>query len=95
MRPTIWTRSQQEVSFPAQRCLWLNDEKRSFPGSNYFCQKYQEHPVGLFEYGSFDLSAEDDDLLAEECVFCHEFGLASGLARGWWLSAVSMLQEKR
>jgi hypothetical protein len=37
-----------------------------------------EHPIRFGKGGSFHLSAEDNKLLTEECVFCHEFGLASG-----------------
>jgi hypothetical protein len=58
--------------------VFLDDEKRSFPGPNGSCQKHQEHPIGLLENRSFDLSAEDDERLSEECVFGHEFGLVSG-----------------
>ncbi len=63
---------------PPQKRLGLNDEKRLLPGAYCSCQKDEEHPVGLLEDWSFDMSAEDDQLLSEEGVFCHEFRLASG-----------------
>jgi hypothetical protein len=66
------------LAMPAQKCLWLNDEQGLFPGPNGSCQKDQEHPVGPLEDRSFDVSAEDDQLLSEEGVFCHELGPASG-----------------
>jgi hypothetical protein len=63
---------------PTQERLRLNNEKRLLPGPNHPCEKHQEHPIRLGVCGSFDLSAEDNQLLAEECIFRHEFGLASG-----------------
>ena len=42
------------------------------------CKKHQEQSIRFGTYGSFDVSAQDNQLLAEERVFCHEFGLASG-----------------
>ena len=51
---------------------------RLLPGSNHPGQKHQEYPIRFGTGGSFHLSAEDNELLAKECVFRHEFGLASG-----------------
>src|SRR6266699_1485313 len=61
------------LAMPPQKRLGLNDEKRLLPGPYCSCQKDQEHPVGLLEDWSFDVSTEDDQLLSEEGVFCHEF----------------------
>ncbi len=58
--------------------VFLNNEKRLLPGSNCSCQKHQEHPIRSGACGSFDASAEDNELLAQERVFCHEFRLAFG-----------------
>ena len=63
---------------PLQKCLRQDNEEGLFPGSNGSCQKHQKHSIGLLENRSFDLSSENNQLLAEERVFCHEFGLASG-----------------
>ena len=63
---------------PPQERLWLNNEQRLFPGPNHSCQKHQEHPIRFGTGRSFHLSAEDNQLLSQERVFCHEFGLASG-----------------
>ena len=63
---------------PPQKRLGLNDEKRLLPGPNRPRQKNQEHPVRFGTGWSFRLSPEDDQLLSEEGVFCHEFRLASG-----------------
>jgi hypothetical protein len=49
-----------------------------FPGPNYSCQQPQEHPIRYGAYGSFNLSAHENHLLAQERAFCHEFRLASG-----------------
>jgi hypothetical protein len=57
--------------------VFLNDEEGLFPGPNHACQKHQEHAVRFGTCRSFHVSAQDNQLLAQECVFCHEFGLAS------------------
>jgi len=51
---------------------------RLLPGLNHSCQKHQKHPIRFGTGGSFHLSTENNQLLTQECVFCHEFGLASG-----------------
>jgi hypothetical protein len=63
---------------PPQESLWLNNEQRLFPCSNHSCQKHQEHAIRFGTDGSLGVSAQDNQLLAQERVFCHEFGLASG-----------------
>ena len=57
--------------------VFLNDEEGLFPGSNHSCQKHQEHAVRFGTGRSFHVSAQDNERLSQECVFCHEFGLAS------------------
>ncbi len=57
--------------------VFLNDEEGLFPGPNHSCQKHQEHAVRFGTYRSFHVSAQDNESLSQECVFCHEFGLAS------------------
>ena len=57
--------------------IFPDTEECLFPGSNRPCQKNQEHPVRFGTGRSFHLSPEDNQLLAQERVFCHEFGLAS------------------
>jgi len=49
-----------------------------FPGSYHPGKKHQEHAVRLGTGRSFHLSTQDEKLLSEQCVFCHEFGLAPG-----------------
>jgi hypothetical protein len=71
-------KSRASLAMPPQQRLWLNDEKRLLAGSNCSCQKHQEHPIRSGACGSFDASAEDNELLAQERVFCHEFRLAFG-----------------
>jgi hypothetical protein len=56
----------------------LNNDKRLFPCSSHSGQQHQEHAICSRASRSFDVSAEHDELLPEECVFCHEFGRASG-----------------
>ena len=66
------------LAMPPQERLWLNDEQRLLPGSNHFCQQHQEHPICFGVSRSFDLSTENNQLLTQKRIFCHEFGLASG-----------------
>jgi len=63
---------------PPQERLWLDNEQRLLPGSYHSGQKHQEYPIRFDTDGSFHLSPQNDELLTQERVFCHEFGLASG-----------------
>ena len=47
------------------------------PGPNHPGKKHQEHPVRFGTGRSLHVSAQDNERLSQECVFCHEFGLAS------------------
>jgi hypothetical protein len=67
----------ESLAMPTEERLWPNDEKRLLPCPNHLGQKYQEHPIRFGTRGSFHVSAKDNERLSEECVFCHEFGLAS------------------
>ena len=62
---------------PQQR-LWLDKEKRLFPGPNHAGQKHQEKPVSLPADGLFDVSTKDDQLVSSQGVFREQFGFASG-----------------
>jgi hypothetical protein len=48
---------------PAQKRLWLDEEKRLFPGPNHPGENHQEKSIGLQIDGVFDLSTEDDELV--------------------------------
>ena len=63
---------------PPQERLGLNDDERLFPGPHHACQQDQEHPVFPGTSRPFHLSTENDHLLTEERIFCHQLGLASG-----------------
>jgi hypothetical protein len=58
--------------------LGLDNEQGLFPGPNHSGEKHQENPIPSDIDGSFDLSAEDNQLLSQKRVFCHECGLALG-----------------
>jgi len=60
-------------------CQNLNNEEGLFPGANNPGQKNQKHPIRLGTGRSFHLSPENNKLLTQECIFSHEFGLATGL----------------
>ena len=61
----------------AQERLRLNNQQRLFPGPNGSCQEYQEQPIRFGTGGSFHVPTEDDEVLTQEGVFSHQFGLAS------------------
>ena len=60
-----------------QQGIWLNNEERLFLDPNEPCQQDEEHAIGPGDGWPFYLSPEDDELLAEEGIFCHQFRLAS------------------
>ena len=62
---------------PAQKRLWLDEEKRLFPGPNHPGENHQEKPIGLQIDGVFDLSTEDDQLVPSQGVFRKQFGFSS------------------
>ncbi len=68
----------EALTMPPQKCLWLNDEVGLFPGPHYACQQDQEYAVRLGTGRPFHLTTQDDQLLTQQGVFCHKFGLASG-----------------
>src|SRR5438552_4757641 len=61
----------------AEQRLWLNDEERLLPCPNHPCQEDEEHAIRFRACGAFHLAPEDDELLSQEGIFCHELGLAS------------------
>jgi len=63
---------------PPQQRLWLDNEQGLFPGLNRLREKNQKHTVRLGIGRPFHLSPENNELLTQGCVFCHELGLASG-----------------
>ena len=68
----------ETLTMPPKQRLRLNDEQGLLPGANDPRQQDQEHVVGPGTGRPFHLSAQNDELLTQECIFCHEFGLASG-----------------
>jgi hypothetical protein len=66
------------LAMPAQERLWLDNEKRLLPCTRRSSEKEQDETIRLCAGWSFDLPTEDDELLPEKGVFCHELGLASG-----------------
>jgi hypothetical protein len=63
---------------PAQERLWLNEEQRLFPGSDHPGEEYQQPSIRLPTNGSFDLSMQDDQLLAQQRIFRQQFSFAPG-----------------
>jgi hypothetical protein len=51
------SRCQREIR------LWLDEEKRLFPGPNHSGENHQEQPIGLQIDGVFDLSTQDHELV--------------------------------
>jgi hypothetical protein len=44
----------EELTMPTQKRLWLDQEERLPPGSDYPCQEHQKKPVRLFVHRSLD-----------------------------------------
>jgi hypothetical protein len=65
----------EELTMPAQKCLWLYNEEGPLPGPNHPGQQHQEKSVSLSEDGSFNLAMQDDELLPQQRVFDKQFGL--------------------
>jgi hypothetical protein len=61
-----------------QERLRLNEEQRLFPGSDHPGQEYQQQSIRLPTSGSFDLSMQDDQLLAQQRIFRQQFSFAPG-----------------
>jgi hypothetical protein len=55
--------AQKSSRWKPQKRLWLDEEKRLFPGPNHPGENHQEQPIGLQIDGVFDLSTEDDELV--------------------------------
>jgi len=64
---------------PSQQRLWLDNKQRLLPGSYEARQQDEEHAVCFGIGRPFHLSSQDDHLLAQQGVFCHQLGLATGL----------------
>jgi len=54
----------------SQQRLRLNKEERLFPDSNHAVEEYQQKPVFLLIDRAFDLSMQDEQLVAQQHVFC-------------------------
>jgi hypothetical protein len=63
---------------PSQERLRLDEEQRLFPRSDHPGKAYQQQSIRLPAQGSFDLSMQDDQVVAEPRVFRQQFGFASG-----------------
>jgi hypothetical protein len=61
-----------------QERLWLDNEKRLLPCTRRSREKDQEQTIRLCACWSFDLPTQDDELVPQEGVCCHELGLACG-----------------
>ena len=68
----------EKLSRPSQERLWLNEEQRLFPGLDSPGEKDQQQSIRLPTNGSFDLSMQDDQLLAQQRMFRQQFSFAPG-----------------
>jgi hypothetical protein len=73
-----FTNGCPKLSSQHKERLWLDNEKRMLACTRRSSEKDQDQTIRLCARWSFDLPMEDDELLPEEGVFCHELGLASG-----------------
>ena len=68
----------EELTMPAKKRLWLDNEEGLFPGSDHTSQEHQQKPIPLSVCRSFDLATKNDQLLSQQCVFRKQFGFSSG-----------------
>ena len=54
----------EELTMPAKKCLWLNNEEGLFPCSDHPGQEHQKEPIPFSVCRSFDLSTKNDQLLS-------------------------------
>jgi hypothetical protein len=62
---------------PAEEVIGLTNVERLFPTANRPCKQDHEQPTRLRTGWSFDLTAEDDELLAEHRIFGDELRLGA------------------
>jgi hypothetical protein len=62
---------------PAEETSRLNNDEYLLPTANSACEQYQEESIGPGTRWAFHLSTEDDQLLAQQRIFCDEFGLGA------------------
>jgi hypothetical protein len=67
----------KELPMPMQKSVRLNDQESLLPRSNQRGHQDEEDAIGPAERWPFHLSLKDDELLAEEGIFCHQFRFAS------------------
>ena len=59
----------EKFTMEAEQHLRLNQEERLFPGSNHLGEEYQQKPVFLLIHRAFDLSMQDEQLVARASRF--------------------------
>ena len=69
-------KSRKPWRWHRRNVVFLNDEEGLFPGPNPSCQKHRSMRSVLVHAGRFMCRRKIMRGLLQECVFCHEFGLA-------------------
>lgn len=59
----------EKLTVPAEERLWLDKQKRLFPGSDHPGKEHQKKTIRLPIGWSLDLSMQNDQLLSQECIF--------------------------
>jgi len=62
---------------PAQQRIWLDNEQRLLPGTEFVCQQDQQEPITLVWQRAADAAAQDKHLLSQESIFRHEVYFAA------------------
>src|SRR5215470_5049640 len=75
----VFPQEREALAMPPQERLWLDNEQRLLPCVDHPGQKHQEQPIRFRICWPFHLAPEDNKLLTQKGVFCHELGLATGL----------------
>ena len=87
----------EKITMPAQQGIGLDNVERLLPELSTASQPQQAEAVTVGQSGTFDLTVEDDELLAEHGVFGDEVGSAAGHiyqrsddeGRGGWFGPLS------
>jgi hypothetical protein len=65
------------LAMPTEQGLWLHNAQSLPPCSNRFCWKHQEKAIRCGTCQAFDLSAQHNELLAQEGVLGNQFRFSS------------------
>ena len=63
---------------PAEKGIRLNNEERLFPTAGSPCEQHQKYLIRPGTHWALHLTAQNDELLTKQGVFCDEVRLGAG-----------------